>query len=85
MNNEINILRDRIKQLEKENEKLREEKRAHWRVIAAGFEKCEVGYLHFTRYKCSRCGNEHKVIGGYVPNYCEYCGAEMEDVIYDDD
>ena len=70
---QLNRLYDRIEQLEKENEKLKEEKCAHWTVIALDCVD------DLATLKCSRCGMECEVEDGYVPDYCEYCGAKMDE------
>ena len=69
----LNRLYDRIEQLEKENEKLKEGKHAHWTVIALDCVD------DLATLKCSRCGIEREVEDGYIPDYCEGCGAKMDE------
>jgi len=48
-------------------------KHAHWTVIALDCVD-ELATL-----KCSRCGIEREVEDGYIPDYCEGCGAKMDE------
>lgn len=76
---QLNRLYDRIEQLEKENEKLKEEKHAHWEVLVRGLEEDNHGTIrHWTMFRCTRCGNIRKAMDMYIPSYCEGCGAKME-------
>ena len=70
---QLNRLYDRIEQLTKENEKLKEGKHAHWTVIALDCVD------DLATLKCSRCGMEREVEDGYIPDYCEGCGAKMDE------
>lgn len=72
-------MQDRIAQLEKENEKLKEGKHAHWHVIDADSEGDEAFCHYWATLKCSRCGFERETEDGYIPDYCEGCGAKMDE------
>lgn len=76
---QLNRLYDRIEQLEKENEKLKEGKHARWHVIDYGSEGDEAFCHYWATLKCSRCGMERETEDGYIPNYCEECGAKMDE------
>lgn len=54
-------------------------KHAHWIVIDAGSEGDEAFCHHWATLKCSRCGMEREVEDDYVPDYCEGCGAKMDE------
>ena len=71
---QLNRLYDRIEQLEKENEKLKEGNHAHWSFVLTGYSSSR-----WARIKCSRCGYEIDVGTWYFPNYCEHCGAKMDE------
>ena len=47
-------------------------KHAHWTVIALDCVD------DLATLKCSRCGIVREVEDGYIPDYCEGCGAKME-------
>lgn len=56
-------------------------KHAHWSMVDYGYEIDATSFHRFDMLRCSRCGNEHKVMDGYRPNYCENCGARMDEEI----
>ena len=64
---------DRIAKLTEENEQLKEGNHAHWTVIALDCVD------DLATLKCSRCGIEREVEDGYIPDYCEGCGAKMDE------
>ena len=51
---------------------------AHWIVIDEDSEGDEVGSHYWATLKCSRCGLERETEDGYLPEYCEGCGAKMD-------
>lgn len=67
------LINNYYEQLTKENEKLKEGKHAHWTVIALDCVD------DLATLKCSRCGIEREVEDGYIPDYCEGCGAKMDE------
>ena len=52
---------------------------AHWDVIdgdSGGYEE----FVHvWETLRCSRCGMERTTEDGYMPQYCEDCGAKMDE------
>lgn len=54
-------------------------KHAHWIVIDEGSEGDEAFCHYWATLKCSRCGMEREVEDDYVPDYCEGCGAKMDE------
>ena len=52
---------------------------AHWNVIDQDREGDE-GFVHvWETLCCSRCGMERTTEDGYIPQYCESCGAKMDE------
>ena len=52
---------------------------AHWDVIDQDSEGDEV-YVHtWETLCCSLCGIERTTEDGYIPQYCESCGAKMDE------
>lgn len=52
---------------------------AHWDVIDGDSEGDET-FLHvWGTLRCSRCGMERTTEDGYMPQYCEGCGAKMDE------
>lgn len=54
-------------------------KHAHWHVIDADSEGDEAFCHYWATLKCSRCGYERETEDGYIPDYCEGCGAKMDE------
>ena len=52
---------------------------AHWDVIDTDSEGDEAFTHVWATLRCSNCGAERSVEDGYVPQYCEGCGAKMEE------
>ena len=52
---------------------------AHWDVIDQDSEGDEAFCHYWATLKCSRCGFERDVEDDYVPDYCEGCGAKMDE------
>ena len=52
---------------------------AHWDVIDADSEGDEAFVHTWATLRCSRCGLERTVEDDYVPQYCEDCGAKMDE------
>ena len=50
---------------------------AHWDVIDEGSEGDEAFVHVWDTLCCSRCGMERTTEDGYIPQYCESCGAKM--------
>ena len=57
---------------------------AHWDVIdgdSGGYEE----FVHvWGTLRCSHCGMERTTEDGYMPQYCESCGAKMDEEGKDD-
>lgn len=52
---------------------------AHWDVIEEDSEGDET-FLHvWETLRCSHCGMERATEDGYMPQYCEGCGAKMDE------
>lgn len=52
---------------------------AHWDVID-GDSGGDETFLHvWETLRCSRCGMERATEDGYMPQYCESCGAKMDE------
>lgn len=51
---------------------------AHWDVIDQGREGDECFVHVWETLRCSNCGMERETEDGYMPEYCEGCGAKME-------
>lgn len=51
---------------------------AHWDVIDQGSEGDECFVHVWETLRCSNCGMERETEDGYMPEYCEGCGAKME-------
>ena len=52
---------------------------AHWNIIDQDREGDE-GFVHvWETLCCSRCGMERTTEDGYIPQYCESCGAKMDE------
>lgn len=52
---------------------------AHWDVID-GDSGGDETFLHvWETLRCSRCGMERTTEDGYMPQYCEDCGAKMDE------
>ena len=51
---------------------------ASWVVIDEDSEGDEAGSHCWATLKCSRCGYERDTEDGYLPEYCEGCGAKMD-------
>ena len=52
---------------------------AHWDVIDQDSEGDEVFVHTWETLCCSRCGMERTTEDGYIPQYCESCGAKMDE------
>ena len=52
---------------------------AHWDVIDQDSEGDEAFVHVWETLRCSRCGAERSVEDDYVPQYCEGCGAKMDE------
>lgn len=52
---------------------------AHWDVIDQDSEGDEVFAHIWATLCCSRCGMERTTEDGYIPQYCESCGAKMDE------
>lgn len=52
---------------------------AHWDVIDQDSEGDEAFVHTWATLRCSRCGLERTVEDDYVPQYCEDCGAKMDE------
>ena len=64
----------------KELKKLREQtKTGHWNVIDQDSEGDECFVHTWETLCCSRCGMERTTEDGYIPQYCESCGAKMDE------
>lgn len=54
---------------------------AHWDVID-GDSGGDETFLHvWETLRCSRCGMERTTEDGYMPQYCEDCGAKMDEEV----
>ena len=52
---------------------------AHWDVIDKDSEGDEAFVHVWETLCCSRCGMERETEDGYIPQYCESCGAKMDE------
>ena len=52
---------------------------AHWDVIDQDSEGDEAFVHVWETLCCSRCGMERTTEDGYIPQYCESCGAKMDE------
>ena len=52
---------------------------AHWDVIDEDSEGDEAFVHVWDTLCCSRCGMERTTEDGYIPQYCESCGAKMDE------
>ena len=52
---------------------------AHWDVIDKDSEGDEAFVHVWDTLCCSRCGMERTTEDGYIPQYCESCGAKMDE------
>ena len=52
---------------------------AHWDVIDQDVEGDETFVHTWETLRCSNCGMERTTEDGYMPEYCEDCGARMDE------
>ena len=79
---QLNRLYDRIEQLEKENEKLKEGKHAHWEIektVYARFARCSACGMHIRIPTTGHKANERFYLYPDEMHYCPHCGAKMDE------
>ena len=74
---EASYIRKHVMEMTKED--VKPVVQAHWDVIDTDSEGDEAFTHVWATLRCSKCGAERSVEDDYVPQYCEGCGAKMEE------
>ena len=74
---EASYIRKHVMEMPKED--VKPVVQAHWDVIDTDSEGDEAFTHVWATLRCSNCGAERSVEDDYVPQYCEGCGAKMEE------